>query len=97
MHSYFNLHLISFLQFSAIVATVTVVYNDLDAGRDPEVDERAFSSRGGPRQTFPVTAESPGASPQTKLADAGSFICGFSRAGSRPTSSICHIKSKTNL
>lgn len=26
---------------------MTVVYNDLDAGRDPEVDERVFSSRGG--------------------------------------------------
>lgn len=76
---------------------MTVVYNDLDAGRDPEVDERVFSSRGGLRQTFPVTTESPGVSPQTKPADVGSFICGFSQAGSRLTSSICRIKSNTNL
>lgn len=70
-----------------------MVYSDLDAGWDPEVDERGA----GPRQTFPVNTERPGASSQTQLADVGSFICGFSHAGSRLASSSCHIKSKTNL
>lgn len=48
-------------------------------------------------QTFSVNTESAGAFTQTKQADVGSFICGFSCAGSGFTSNVCHNKYYTNL